>query len=66
MPQEAAREVRAMLDWLCENEVAVHFSRGLYQAVLREASHHLKVLDPVRGEKELVRLVAVEAARLSR
>jgi len=55
-----------MLDWLRENEVAVHDSRLLYQVVLREASDHLKVLDPVRGEKELVRLVAVEAAKLSR
>jgi hypothetical protein len=52
-----------MLDWLRENEVAVHDFRGLYHAVLREASRHLKVLDPVRGEKELVKLVAAKLSR---
>jgi len=55
-----------MLDFMRENQERMKFVGGLIKALLAGASMQLKILDPVRGEKELIRLVAVEAARLSR
>lgn len=55
-----------MLNFLRENEGKVQDIIGACAGVLSEARHQLKVLDPVLGDKELVRLVAVEHAKLSR
>ena len=55
-----------MLDRMRDNEAAVQAFPQPCHAVLCTATHHLKILNPVRGDKELVRLVAVELAKLSR
>jgi len=64
-PQEAAREVRALLDLMRDNgaEIPDMFSRCL--TVLRDAAMHLKILDPEHGEKELIELVKAAMAKLS-
>ena len=64
MPQEAVREVRALLDLIRENEAAVQDSASMCTTVLALASEHLKILDPEVGEEELITAVAAEAARL--
>ena len=58
-------EVRALLDLMRENEAAVKDMSGRCQTVLRFASMNLKILDPEHGEKDLVKLVAAELAKLS-
>ena len=63
-PQEAAREVRALLDLMRENEARVHKAASSCTTVLEQASEHLKILDPEVGEEELITAVAAEAARL--
>jgi hypothetical protein len=35
----------------------------LFQTVLQDASAHLKILDPVHGEQDLVKSVAAELAK---
>jgi hypothetical protein len=45
-PEEAAGEVRALLDLLRENEAAVHNKAASCQELLRHATLHLKLLDP--------------------
>ena len=40
--------------------------RGICERVASEASEYLKILDPVLGDKELVKAVAVELAKLHR
>ena len=55
-----------MLDFLRENQAAPQLMRGICEQVASEASHYLKILDPKRGDKELVKAVAVELAKLSR
>ena len=64
-PQEAAREVRALLDLMRENEAAVKDISTSCRGVLQQASVHLKNLDPEHGEEELIKLVAAEMAKLS-
>ena len=59
-------EVHAILDLLRENQAAVHEVPCMCQQVVFEASQYLKILDPKRGDKELVKAVAVELAKLSR
>ena len=54
----------ALLDLMRENE-AVKDTAGPYQAVLRSASVRLKILDPVHGDQELIKSVAVVMAKLS-
>jgi hypothetical protein len=51
--------VRALLHHLRENRAPLQDVFG-GKNVLRAASQLLNILDPVRGEKELVRLVAIE------
>ena len=49
--------MRALLDLLRENEAAVHTMLRLCQNVLQNASFHLKILNPKRGEEELIKSV---------
>ncbi|KAJ1478359.1 hypothetical protein T484DRAFT_2952085 [Baffinella frigidus] len=64
-PQDAAAEVRALLDLMRENQEAVHAMLSACQ-VLRDATTHLKVLDPELGEEELIKSVEAELANLVR
>jgi len=64
-PQEAAREVKALLDLMRENEAAVQEFSTQCRYLLGEACKHLKILDPEHGEKELIKSVAAELAKLS-
>ena len=63
-PQEAAREVRALLDLMRENETSVQQMPAACAQMLQHASQHLTILDPEVGEEELVKAVAAELARL--
>jgi hypothetical protein len=62
----AARDVRALLDLLRENEATVKTLPILFQNFLQHASAHLKILDPEHGEEELITSVAAEMAKLMR
>jgi len=64
-PHEAAREVRALLGLMRDNEAAANAMSTQCQLLLRDASVHLKILDPEHGEKELIELVAAELAHHS-
>ena len=55
-----------MLDLLRENLAAVQEVRGIFEQLFNEASQCLKILNPKRGDKELVKAVAAELAKLSR
>ena len=55
-----------MLDLLRENQTALQEMRGTCEQLVFESSQCLKILDPKRGDKELVKAVAVEVAKLSR
>ena len=57
--------MRALLDLMRENKTAVQATAGPHQALLGYASVHLKVLDPEHGDKELIKGVAAEMAKLS-
>jgi len=63
-PQEAAREVHALLDLMRENEAAVQDVSTQCKNLLIHVSVHLKILDPEYGEKELIALVAAALAKL--
>ena len=63
-PQEAAREVRALLDLMRENETSVQMLAAQCAALLELASQHLTILDPEVGEEELIKAVAAELAKL--
>ena len=63
-PQEAAREVRALLDLMRENEASVRKWPDSCAAVLESASQHLTILDPEVGEEELIQAVAAALANL--
>jgi len=65
-PEEAAGEVRALLDGMRENETAVKTSTDAFESTLNLASSYLKVLDPEVGEEELIEAVAVELAKVRR
>ena len=64
-PQEAAREVRALLDLMRDNGAAMPDMSGRCHAVLRDAARHLKILDPEHGEEKLIELVTAAMATLS-
>jgi len=55
--------VRALLDLLRDNEAAEHQVAQL-NFILRDASSHLKILDPEHGEEELVKSMEVARAKL--
>ena len=55
-----------MLELLRGNQAAVQKVRGVLKKALSEASQYLKILDPKRGDKELVKALAVELAKLRR
>jgi hypothetical protein len=63
-PQEAAREVRALLDLVRENEARVQDLAALSADQLEWASEHLRILDPEGGEEELIKAVTAAVARL--
>ena len=63
-PQTAVGEVRALLDLMRDNEATTQARVFQDTEVLRNASVHLKILDPEHGEEELIKSVASELARL--
>mmetsp|Transcript_38217 Transcript_38217/g.90272 ORF Transcript_38217/g.90272 Transcript_38217/m.90272 type:complete len:257 (+) Transcript_38217:224-994(+) len=63
-PQEAEREVRALLDLLRENRARVQDMLGVCQPMLSEASGQLQILDPETGNQELIESWALELAKL--
>ena len=63
-PEEAAREVRALLDLTREDETAVQKIAAICAQILEHARSHLTILDPEVGEEELIEAVAAEVARL--
>jgi hypothetical protein len=56
--------MRALLDLMRGNEAAVQNMSSRCQTLLHTVSAHLKILDPVHGEKELINLVAAALAKL--
>jgi hypothetical protein len=60
------REVRTLLNLMRENEAAVQSIALGCTELLENASYNLKILDPVVGEEELVKAVAVELAKVRR
>jgi len=62
--QEAAREVRALLDLMHENEAAMQKMAAACQELLESASQQLTILDPEVGEEELIQAVAATLASL--
>ena len=64
-PQEAAIEVRALLDLMREDEAAVqNLMAAACKELLETASLHLDILEPEVGEEELIKAVAVELEKL--
>ena len=63
-PQEAAREVHALLDLMRENEGRVQKLAAECQQSLKEARWYLTILDPEVGEEELIKAVAAALAKL--
>ena len=55
-----------MLDLVVKNEKAVSEVPAACESVLYDATQRLTVIDPVLGETDLVKSVAVELAKLSR
>ena len=62
--QEAAREVRALLDLMRENEASVQTLAVPCAALMGSASQQLTILDPEVGEEELIKAVAAQVAKL--
>ena len=58
--------MRTLLDFLRENRALGEHFRLLFRDLLREATVKLEILDPERGEEELVKSVAAELAQLHR
>jgi len=56
--------VRALLDLMRENEKEVQVLAAACQELLEHASLFLNILDPKVGEKELIKAVAAEVAKL--
>ena len=56
--------MRALLALMRENKTEVQDLSGLCQNLLRDAMVHLKILDPVLGEKKLIASVAAQVANL--
>ena len=65
-PQEAAREVRALLELMRENETAVQRIAATYAGVLGVAIKTLNVLDLEAGDKELIQAVKVQLVQLAK
>ena len=63
-PQEAAREVRALLDLVRESETHVQQMAAPCATVLQQARQHLTILDPGVGEEDLIQAVAAAQANL--
>jgi uncharacterized membrane protein len=63
-PQEAAREVRALLNLMHANEARAQQQATMCAALLRSASQQLTILDPEVGEGELIQAVAAALASL--
>ena len=63
-PQEAAREMFAMLDRMRENEASLQNVATICAEMLEYARQQLTILDPECGEEELIQAVAAELARL--
>ena len=64
MPQEAAREVRALLDLMQEHDARVRHMAAPFASVLELARKHLTILDPEVGEEELIQAVQAALAKL--
>ena len=62
-PEEAAREVRVLLDLIRENETREQIISDGYASAL-ERARNLTVLDPEVGEEELIQAVAAALANL--
>ena len=56
--------MRSLLDLVRKNQAAARDILDPLQAVLGEARSYLKILDPLLGDQELVKSVAVELAKL--
>ena len=56
--------MRALLDLLRDQAAAVQDQAALIRLVLRAATSRLKILDLKVGDKELIKEVAVEMAKL--
>ena len=63
-PQQAAREVRALLGLMHENEAKVQKNSAFFVRILEEVKHHLTILDPEVGEEKLIQAVAAAEAKL--
>jgi len=61
----AAKEMRALLDLMRENEERVQGMAAACQEFLGEARLHLTILDPEVGEDELIKAVAAAQEKLS-
>ena len=55
--------MRALLDLLRENRAAAKTMLCPRHDTLRDASFHLKMLDPEHGDEELINSVAAELAK---
>jgi len=63
-PQEAERQVCALLDLMRGNKAKVQKWAASSAAVLDLARQHLTILDPEVGEEELIQAVAAAQAKL--
>jgi len=63
-PQEAAREVRVLLDLMRENEARVQKFSTFCAQILEQARQHLTILDPEIGEEKLIQAVAAALAKV--
>ena len=57
--------MRALLDLIRENGVDVQVNLVFCRDLLQQADSDLKILDPELGEKELVKSVAAELAKVT-
>ena len=64
-PEEAERDVRALLDLMRDNAPVVQGLLYHSRNLLMEISRNLKTLDPEVGDPELVKSVEVQLAKLS-
>ena len=65
-PQEAKRELRAMLGLMRENRARMQDIAGMCQDMMHNACIELKVLDPGLGELDLIKSWAGERAQMRR
>jgi hypothetical protein len=63
-PQEVAREVRALLNLVRDNEATIGNVSTWCGHILDHAREHLTILDPDVGDEELIKAVATELTRL--